>query len=414
LVASRACGSINSASSLFKTPLSRAERTPEVAAVSGVYREGRGELMTLPGIPRTNLSQASTAVLTETPGTPQKLTIHDAIKDYLDCIAQVAIAGTNLGSSAYHPKCGQWFKVGRCKNGHRVAVSANCRKPYCGICSDMEHHKKIARLYPKAQQLLYGAWWVIPPPPGIQIFFHNRRGRRHFIKRVIKALKSLGYRKGILIVHLFGEDKTKFFFHVNVLVDGGWLEPEELDDLKRKLRRMIYPESVVKRWGDKLDIFYEYKTERATAYHALDYFSRPTFTQLEGNERLAKSIKGEKLVRQWGKWDEKPKWHLDDTGKKLQSLVSLEKGKCPVCGEPIEWGKGVVPKALIDLEGSTEIAPGYLLLPMERAPPEGRLDFTNLTELPDGDYRKHPNHIRKEIDRHRELISRRRDRKFAS
>ncbi len=54
----------------FNTPLSRAERTPEVAAVSGVYRESRGEVKTLPGIPRTNLSQASTAVPDERPDVP--------------------------------------------------------------------------------------------------------------------------------------------------------------------------------------------------------------------------------------------------------------------------------------------------------------------------------------------------------
>jgi predicted RNA-binding Zn-ribbon protein involved in translation (DUF1610 family) len=414
LVASRACGSINSASSLFKTPLSRAERTPEVAAVSGVYREGRGELMTLPGIPRTNLSQASTAVLTETPGTPQKLTIHDAIRYYLDCIAQVATPEANLATKLFSPKCGQWFKIGRCKNGHRIAVQSNCRKPYCGICSDIEWHKTIARLYPKAQQLLPAALITIRPPNELQVFVMNRCARRRFTSAVIKALKSLGFPRGIIFVHFFGKDKTRYAFHLHVLVDGGWLEPGELDDLCRKLRRMIYPEWVVKRWGDKLAVNYSYKQEQAQVYQALDYCSRPTFTQLEGNERLADSIKRERKVRTWGKWDEEPKWHLDESEKKVHSLVALEKGKCPVCGEPIKWDKGVAPKVLLDLEDSTEIAAGYLLLPMERAPPEGRLDFTNLTELPDGDSRKHPNHIRKEIDRHRELISRRRDREFAS
>ncbi|GAI78129.1 unnamed protein product, partial [marine sediment metagenome] len=159
---------------------------------------------------------------------------------------------------------------------------------------------------------------------------------------------------------------------------------------------------------------YHYKQEQAQVYQALDYCSRPTFTQFEGNEWLAKSIEGERKVRVWGKWDEEPKWHLDESEKKVHSLVALEKGKCPVCGEPIKWGKGVVPKVLIDLEGATEIAPGYLLLSNERAPPEGRLDLTNLIELPDDDDRKHPNEIQREIARHRELLSRREDCDFAS
>ncbi|MBA7699459.1 hypothetical protein ES703_108156 [subsurface metagenome] len=374
--------------------------------MSGVYRESRGEVKTLPGIPQTNLTQTATAVLDRPLGTPQKPTIQDVVKDYLDCIAQVAISEAKSDSVPFTPKCGQWFKIGRCKNGHRIAVPSNCRKPYCTLCGVIEHHKTIARLYPKAQQLLPAALLTMRPPNDCQVFERNRYERRRYIKAVITALKSLGYWRGIIFIHLFGDDKTRYAFHLHVLVDGDWLEPEELDELCCKLRRMIYPDWVIKRWGDKLAVNYHYKPTQAQVYQALDYCSRPTFTQFKGNEWLADSIRGERKVRSWGKWDEAPKWHLDESEKKVHSLVALEKGKCPVCGEPIKWGKGVVPKALLDLEGSTEIAAGYLLLPTERPPPVGRRQPPNLTELPDGDYRKHPNHIRKEIDRHRELISR--------
>ncbi|GAI71709.1 unnamed protein product [marine sediment metagenome] len=177
---------------------------------------------------------------------------------------------------------------------------------------------------------------------------------------------------------------------------------------------MIYPAWVIKRWGDKLAVKYSYKPTRAEVYQALDYCSRPTFTQLEGNEWLADSIRGERKVRVWGKWDEAPKWHLDESEKKVHSLVALQKGKCPVCGEPMKYDKGLAHRASVQNEANIEIAPGYLLLPTERAPPEERLDFTNLIELPDDDDRKHPNDIRKEIARHRELLSRRQDYEFAS
>ncbi|MBA7543579.1 hypothetical protein ES705_35910 [subsurface metagenome] len=233
----------------------------------------------------------------------------------------------------------------------------------------------------------------------------NRYARRRFIKTLIKALKSLGFPRGIIFEHLFGDDKTRYAFHLHVLVDGGWLELEQLNDLTRKLRRMIYPVSWLRKWGDSLIVNYEYLQEWGQVYHALKYCSRPTFTQLAGNEWLADSIRGERKVRTWGRWDEAPKWHLDESDKKLQSLDSLEKGNCPICGEPIKWGKGVVPKALLDFEGSTEIAPGYILLQMERAPPLPPLDLSNLTELPDGDHRKHPNAVRRSIERARERVS---------
>jgi len=385
-----------------------------VVAVSGVYRESRGEVKTLPGIPQTNLSQTAVLDRRETPGTPQKPTIHDVVKDYLDSVAKVATPEANLATKLFTKKCGQWVKVGRCENGHRFAVKLNCRKPYCSICGDIEKHKKIASLYPKAQQMLPAALLTIRSPDECTLFEMNRHHRRRFIKTVITALKSLGYRRGIIFIHLFGDDKTKYAFHLHVLVDGGWLDPEPLAELCSKLRRMIYPEWVVKRWGDKLAVNYHYKPTQGAIYHALKYCARPTFTQLEGNEWLDESISGEHLVRQWGKWDEEPKWHLDESEKKVHSLVALQKGKCPVCGEPIKWDKGVTPFAQVQAEVDTELAPGYLLLQTERAPPKGRLDLSNLIELPDGDYRKHSNACRKEIDRHRELISRRHDYELAS
>ncbi|GAJ20939.1 unnamed protein product, partial [marine sediment metagenome] len=130
-------------------------------------------------------------------------------------------------------------------------------------------------------------------------------------------------------------------------MDGGYLEPEQLDQLKRKLRRLIYPRSVIRKWGDKLDIFYEYLQGQGQVYHALDYCTRPTFTQLAGNEELADSIRGEHTIRRWGKWNTKPKWQLAESDKKLKSLVALEKGECPKCGKPIVWDKGFTPFVLV-------------------------------------------------------------------
>ncbi|GAI59892.1 unnamed protein product [marine sediment metagenome] len=172
---------------------------------------------------------------------------------------------------------------------------------------------------------------------------------------------------------------------------------------------MIYSEAAVKRWGDKLDIFYEYKKNRAMAYQALDYFSRPTFKQFDGNEQLAGSIKGEHLIRTWGRWNEAPKWHLDESDKKLQSLVTLEKGKCPECGCPIHWDKGVTPLPLALGQGGVEITAGYYRLEDERAPPVPGFDFSNLIELQAGDFRKHPNAVRRSIDRARNIVSFRTD-----
>ena len=391
--------------SFYGQPLNRAERTPEAVAVSGIDRGRPGEGETSPGIPQTNLNLSSTAVLTETISPPSEGIEQDDQKYYLDCIAKVETPEAKLNLPFPSKKCGRWVKMGQCENGHRFAVKINCRKPYCPICGDIEHHKKIARLLPAVQQLLPAGYLVIRPPNELQVFEINRHSRRRFIKTVIKALKSLGYRRGIIIIHLFGDDPTRYAFHLNILVDGGWLEPEQLDDLKRKLRRLIYPRSVIRKWGDKLDIFYEYLKEQGQVYHTLEYCTRPTFTQFEGNEKLAESIRGEHTIRRWGKWDEEPKWQLAESDRKLQSLVSLEQGKCPFCGKPIKWDKRITPFARVLAEGGVEITTGYYALPSIRPPPLPPLDLSSLIELPDGDYRKHPNAVRRLIERARERAS---------
>jgi len=376
-----------------------------VAAVSGLYRESGESLKTLPGIPQTNLTQAIWETIRKDPDTGEKTINHDLVQYYLDYVDKVETSKANLATKLFSRKCGQWALRGECENGHRFAVQTFCGKPYCPICRDIIHHRKIARLLPKAQQLLPAGYLVIRPPNEEQPLFLSRLARRRFIRTVIKALKSLGYRRGLTFIHYFGDDPTKYAFHLNVLVDGGYLEPEVLDELKRKLRRLIYPEWVIKRWGDTLAVHYSFKPTQAQVYQALEYCTKPTFTQLEGNEQLADSIRGEHIIRRWGKWDEEPKWQLAESARKLQTLVSLEQGKCPFCGKPIKWDRGVTPLVFVKAQGGIEITAGYYALPPIRPPPMTQVRPSSLTELSDSDYRKHPNVVSRLIERARERVS---------
>ncbi|GAJ01849.1 unnamed protein product [marine sediment metagenome] len=104
---------------------------------------------------------------------------------------------------------------------------------------------------------------------------------------------------------------------------------------------------------------------------------------------------------------------LRQQGGKFRNEAGL-KGCNPVSGKPVVWKKPTIPWVLLLMEEPVDIGGWWYLLPNERAPPEERLDLTNLIELPDDDDRKHPNEIRKEIERHRELLSRREDYEFAS
>ncbi|GAH95150.1 unnamed protein product [marine sediment metagenome] len=206
-------------------------------------------------------------------------------------------------------------------------------------------------------------------------------------------------------IHDFGEKSTRYAFHLNVLVDGGYLEPEQLDEQKRKLRRLIYPRSVIRKWGDKLDIFYEYRQTPAEMMHTLKYCTKATFEHIEWDEPLAGNLYGARYSGWWGTWNEAPKWELAESDKKLESLVSLEQGNHPISGKPIRWNKRPIPLVLVLAEENVDLGNGYYLLPPIRKPPAAAARPPNLTELPDGDPRKQSNLAKRHGERAANILS---------
>ncbi|MBA7712278.1 hypothetical protein ES703_121250 [subsurface metagenome] len=356
-------------------------------------------------IPSRGEPKTAVAIAYETPGIPQNPTEEVPPSSYLERVAKPLTFEANSDSKLFSKKCGLWALLGQCENGHRFAKRLYCGKQWCEECREPTHNRKIARVLPRAQQMKPVGYWVVRPPNQLQPLLKSRLARRRFVKRIKDAFRAIGYARGLTFIHDFGEQSTKYAFHLNVLVDGGWLEPQDLDELKRKLRRLIYSKRVVDRWGDKLDINYHYRNTRAEIIHTLKYCTKATFLDIEWDEPLASNLHGERYCGWWGRWDEPAKWQLPESARKLQSLVSLEQGKCPQCGSPIQWNKRVVPLVLVLAEGGTEITAGYYELPEIRPPPAAPVRPTNLIELPDGDYRKHPNAVRRLIDRARERVS---------
>ncbi|MBA7549243.1 hypothetical protein ES705_41719 [subsurface metagenome] len=380
--------------SLFTAPLSRAERTPEVAAVSGVYRGRPGGEESSPGIPRANLKPLSLTALAPTISTPSESIDNNRFPYYLDYIDKGIFPEAKLKLPPQPKKCGLWAVVGQCENGHRYAKRLYCGKPWCEECRDIMQRRKVARCLPRVQQFETMAYLVIRPPNKLQPLLRTKASRASFTTKVWKALRAVGYRRGVWFKHDFGERSTRYAFHLNILVDGGYLEPEVLDHLKRKLRRLIYPRSVMRQWGDKLDIFYEYRQTPAEMMHTLNYCTKATFLDTAWDEELAGNLFREHYSGCWGKWNEAPKWELPESARKLQTLVSLQEGNCPKCGEPVTWGRHPLPFVLVLMENPIPLDNGYYALPDIRPPPPWVLRHTNLTELPDGDPRKKSNLVK--------------------
>ena len=347
----------------------------------------------------------TTAILTETIGTPQKPTDQDDPQYYLEHIDKPQNDEAKSLVPSNPKKCGQWSSFGQCLNGHRFRKTLYCGKQWCELCRDIIHRRKTARCLPRAQQFETMGYWVVRPPWELMPLLRTKSQRSLFVKKVKDSLRAIGYSRGLTFIHDFGEKSTRYAFHLNILVDGGYLPPGTLDEQKRKLRRMIYPRSVIRKWGDKLDIFYEYRQTPAEMMHTLKYCTKATFEHIEWDEPLAGNLYGARYSSWWGKWDESPKWQLDDSDKRLEALVSLEQGKCPICDSPISWSNHPLPSLLLDWETIVDLGNGYGILPAIRPPPVIPLRPTNLIELPDGDYRKHPNQVRRLIERARERIS---------
>ncbi|GAH90216.1 unnamed protein product [marine sediment metagenome] len=197
----------------------------------------------------------------------------------------------------------------------------------------------------------------------------TKKSRSSFAKKVKDAFRAVGYARGLTFIHDFGEHSIKYALHLNVLVDGEYIPDERLDDLKRKLRRLIYPRSVIRKWGDKLDINYHYRRSRAEIMHTLKYCTKATFLDLEWDESLAVALYGARYSNWWGNWKQEPKWQLAASDKETAALSMLEQGLHPVSGKPIKWSKKPVPWALVLTEDPVPLGNGYYLLPPIRPPP---------------------------------------------
>ncbi|MBA7541257.1 hypothetical protein ES705_33564 [subsurface metagenome] len=385
--------------------LNRAERTPEAVAVSGICRERRESLKTLPDFPETNLPPSSTAVLDRAVGTPRKPPQKVDLLDYLEHIDKPLKKREQSLLPPFFTRCGRWAIIAIDEELNRISKRLFCGKQWCEVCRDIIHRRKIARCLPRVQQFETMGYWVIRPPWELMPLLRTKKRRSRFVKKVKDAFRAIEYKRGLTFIHDFGERSIKYAFHLNVLVDGRYIPDEQLDELKRKLRRMIYPRSVIRKWGDKLDINYHYRKSPAEIMHALKYCTKATFTDIEWDEELASNLHGAHYSSWWGKWDESLKWQLDVSDKELQSLSMIEQGKHPVSGKPIRWDKRPVPFASVEKDIIADLGGGYYLLRPIRPPPAKRRQDTNLIELPDGDYRKQTNLVKRHGERADNILS---------
>ena len=262
-------------------------------------------------------------------------------------------------------QCGYWARVCECDYGHAFAKELKCGREWCPTCgqdwSDV-HKQRFARWLPKAQTYQVMGLLVITIPPSIRFRFRSKSELRRFRRGVVRALKRMGYNRGLTRFHWFGDRHPGVFHpHLNILIERGRIPPRELKRLKLMAERHV---------GMPCVVHYSYTRSPKKMVHWLKYITRATFTDYTWDEDMADELYRFNNCHSWGKWDGlTPRWVLPKSMAKLDGLRRLEMGLCPICGCNLHWYGGLDKTSDLSRLGFKPYVAGWWFKDIPRSPP---------------------------------------------
>jgi hypothetical protein len=300
-----------------------------------------------------------------------------AFSYYLDRVDNVTPRGSAEVSNWLAATCDKgkgFFIAAECENGHRFAKELVCAKEWCGVCGkngSHAHNRRLARWLPKVQQFKTMGYFVFTIPPELRSKYRRKAALADLGRQVQELLRSLGFKRGLRRWHTFGDKSTRYHPHLNCLVDGDYLPPGKLKRIKTAYARLLEV--------GLADVHYSYLRSPEEMFHALRYVTRATFRDYEWDLPLALELRGFRNMVVWGRgqWGGEPCWLLADLAEKSQAAVegldvqaieSLTQKKCPVCGQPVQWGEAL-PIGLLNLVEKRSLGAGYYRLADSRASP---------------------------------------------
>lgn len=343
--------------------LNRAERTPGAVAVSGGVRQGAGGGENpLPVLPPTN----------------SPITV------------------------IHRYACGSKIILAQCETGkHHFAKKILCGKEWCPECGQDDsqtHRRRQARLLPKFQQIASMGYFVIEFPDKyrkVPTYVYSRRGLDIASKIIVAVLagkrargggrKGGYFSRGLLRWHWFGDKRAgKWNPHANIAVDGAFIEPELLNEIKAALRENLHCPDLI--------VHYSFAETPGQIYQKMRYITRSTFKEYDWNPYMAGELAPKysytdskvwedekysnlKMVRAafrnqrwWGKWNDEPVWDvesaLDEDIEGLQAVSHIQNCACPECGGKLTWASKPYSSYLLEIWGAVEYAgSGYYRIP---------------------------------------------------
>lgn len=287
---------------------------------------------------------------------------------YLECEATSPYDQKTQAQKPVGKMCGSLALVGVTATGKRITKRCCCGREWCEDCREQAHRRRIARVLTRLLQIDPMGYIDITFLEEIRCLMRNPDTLAALAKRLRRLLRRLGYRKVYNRWHFFGDTPGKYHPHLNVLCDGGYLEPEQLAVLKDAIRRALLPRSMASQYGKDLVVHYDYTQDAKRKMNWIRYVTRPTFLEREWDDQLASMLYGFHNGCFAGTWNDPPKWRLTGSDKKFNALARLAEGRHPASGEPIVWDKKPLPWVLLLMENPVHLGGWWYLLPPVREP----------------------------------------------
>lgn len=300
---------------------------------------------------------------------------------YPDSVAQShTTRPSSLGTlrDALFTQCPTAQLAGECSHGEQFRKLLVCNREwcddYCGGVDGRAHVRRLAKWMPKARQIAAMGYFVVTIPPEERYRFRTREQLAALGVAVKRLMERCGYARGLRRWHWFGECPKHpdedcrcpraWHPHLNVLVDGGWLDGARLERVKEGVARILGISM------SRVNVHYEYAKEADRIAHMVSYVLRPTFRDARWDESMAWQVIGLKNTLTWGKWDDEPVWG-EDACEGSAELEAVVNGECPIDHTPIRWSSDVLPADTPITQDFRELGAGlYMRLrPDMPAPP---------------------------------------------
>lgn len=251
----------------------------------------------------------------------------------------------DLYKSGQLPDCNRGFVYGNC-GCESYAKNILCGKEYCKDCGrdgSPQHQKRFNRWMPKARALNKFGVLVVTIPEQLRYKYQNKIKLSALRTALKNKLKKLGFQKGLMRWHLFGDcDYCKgkacykcnhtgagniFKPHLNIVIESGYIKDINaslIDELKKFIT--AYWQKIFNKTFTNV-INYHYAKRLTDRIHQVKYITRSTFRIYD--QEIDEDLKKYRMTSTWGNWKD----------IKIEKEEAIDNNCCTNCNNSIRWIK---------------------------------------------------------------------------